>query len=137
MDYRIAKYAKVFASLMYEQPQDRASFYRPESRQIPDSLLKQILRKKLCNFLGFEIWVVNGSVIRDKLDMEFALGGNPARYQYVPENQIWIENIPDITEVAIHELTETIFMLTGLSYDKAHEKASQIEEFFRKEMLNP
>jgi hypothetical protein len=41
---------------------------------------------------GFDVWIVDGYKVRQKIYKEFLYGGNGQRYCYVPPKEIWIEN---------------------------------------------
>ena len=78
--------------------------------------------------------LVDGDAVRD-LDIEFALGGNHYRYDFIPENEVWVETREP--GVAYHELVERFAMKHyGLGYDAAHAIASTAEAGFR-ETLKP
>lgn len=81
------------------------------------------------------IYLVDGEKVRDVLDIDFTMGGNEARYSYVPPGEIWIDNaqhILDRTATALHELIERDLMLHhGMSYDTAHDAANARERALR------
>lgn len=100
------------------------------------------LLKKLEN--GINIWLVHGKIVRDVFDIDFTEGGHDLVYNYVPKNEVWIDNDLLASErpfVILHELFERSLM-SELSYDKAHEKASRLEwkarqdKIFLKEQLD-
>lgn len=85
---------------------------------------------KLATIGKFSIWLVDGTKIRDEIDNQWVCGGNPARDIFLPKGEIWIEKnttTEDLIPFVIHECVEYIFMLDGLTYDEAHEKAGNIE----------
>jgi hypothetical protein len=97
--------------------------------------------KRLGKILSFTIWAVDGEALRNSLDIDFVAGGNPARYNYVPEDEIWVEN--NITPkkwaapVIVHEACECIFMWVGMmSYTRAHDEANKIETKMRQSMVS-
>lgn len=92
--------------------------------------------KKQIGKLGeFKLFLVDGEYVRNNVDIDFVAGGNPARYAYCPENEIWIEEVYDDVDIAattMHEYHETILMRDhGKDYDKAHAAASKLEKKFR------
>lgn len=119
---------------------DRLDYYdkRIEDKSyLSAGLLKKIKVKYSGKFLGlYKIFEVNGDVLRTKIDIDFVSGGNPTRYAYLPENEIWIdENLHpnDFAAIAIHEFVEYMLMkYKKKSYDDAHDKASVVELKFRK-----
>jgi hypothetical protein len=79
---------------------------------------------------GIKIWLVNGKAVRDMLDVDFTEGGHWLVYGWVPLKEIWIDNDVQPREralVLLHEFYEARQMVKGLSYDKAHNKALNIE----------
>lgn len=90
------------------------------------------LWKKLSN--GLEVWYVKGRLVRSAYDVEFTQGGHEHVYEFVPRNEIWIDN--DVHEderpfVVYHELHERNLMAKGKDYDTAHEESSKRERYYR------
>jgi hypothetical protein len=87
---------------------------------------------------GLAIYLVDGEKVRDSIDVDFTMGGNEARYSYVPPGEIWIDNadhVLDRTATALHELIERDLMLHhGMSYDFAHDAANARERVFRRDL---
>ena len=76
------------------------------------------------------VWLVNGQYIRDKLDVDFVLGGHDLRYPFIPTGEIWIDEAakPEERECLVaHEVEERRLMAEGIEYGKAHEAANVIE----------
>jgi hypothetical protein len=79
---------------------------------------------------GLSIWIVNGRLVRSVFDIDFTAGGHDYVYEFVPENEVWIDD--DIEEVErgyvlLHELHERNRMAGGWDYDKAHAESSRLE----------
>src|SRR3974377_1451339 len=58
---------------------------------------------------GFKIWIVDGPKIRDKIFGEFLFGGNPERYTFNPEGEIWVDNSvtsEELETTIAHEINE-------------------------------
>lgn len=90
------------------------------------------LLKKLNN--GITVWLVNGRLVRSAFDIEFTEGGHEHVYEYVPRNELWIDD--DIHDdergfILFHELFERRLMASGINYDKAHKQASKRESYLR------
>jgi hypothetical protein len=84
--------------------------------------------KKLEN--GITVWLVNGRLVRSTFDIDFTEGGHDKVYEFVPENEVWIDD--DIIEqergyVLLHELHERNRMAEGLPYSRAHAESSKLE----------
>jgi hypothetical protein len=137
--HRIIDFANIFykkaIDLKLENKNDRMDRYHLEDRKLPKDILDKVLKSKIINnFFGNEIWQVDGNIIRDLIDIDFTEGGNPGRYQYIPENQIWIEQSlspEDTVATIIHELTEEASMFQGKDYSTSHNFASDIEKKIR------
>ena len=84
----------------------------------------------------FTVYTVNGRYIREHLDLDFVSGGNPARYGYIPDLELWVGQDMDTSEwatIALHEYAEARLMTDeGLSHEEAHDQALLIEGEFRK-----
>jgi hypothetical protein len=83
---------------------------------------------------GISVWIVNGRLVRSGFDVDFTEGGHDYVYEFIPENEVWIDN--DLNEeerpyVLLHELHERNLMAKGWTYEKAHEDSSKIESFYR------
>jgi hypothetical protein len=79
---------------------------------------------------GLSVWIVNGRLVRSAFDIDFTEGGHDYVYEFVPENEVWIDN--DIEEaergyVLLHELHERNRMSSGWPYNKAHAESSRLE----------
>lgn len=112
----------------------RLDYYDPRRMVLPPALMRRIRVRKLGRTAGYTAWIVDGSVIRAEVDIDFAIGGNPARYAYVPENEIWLEWTGDENDVKatfMHEVMEADAMRRGYSYDESHEWASEGESAIR------
>lgn len=77
------------------------------------------------------VWLVDGEYVRNHLNIEYVEGGHHYRYDFIPENEVWLEETLDkreISETLVHELHERRRMKhDGWDYDKAHEEASKVE----------
>jgi len=79
---------------------------------------------------GLTVWLVNGRLVRSVFDVDFTAGGHDHVYEFVPENEVWIDD--DIEEeerpyVLLHELHERNRMAKGWPYSKAHAESSELE----------
>jgi hypothetical protein len=90
------------------------------------------LWKKLEN--GVSVWIVNGRLVRSVFDIDFTEGGHDYVYEFVPENEVWIDDAMVEMErgyILLHELHERKQMAKGLPYSKAHAESSRLEYFCR------
>ena len=80
------------------------------------------------------VWIVDGRLVRSVFDVDFTEGGHDYVYEFVPDNEVWIDN--DVGEaerpyILLHELHERNLMSNGWDYDRAHEDSSKLEQFCR------
>jgi len=83
-----------------------------------------------------QVWIVRGELVRDLFFIDFTEGGHHFVYDFVPTNEVWLDDnltSSEIKYVLLHELYERNLMMTkGMSYSVAHDHASLIEYFCRK-----
>jgi hypothetical protein len=102
---------------------------RRHGKELPKGVqVHERLWKRLEN--GLTIWIVNGRLVRSVFDVDFTAGGHDHVYEFVPENEVWIDD--DIEEeergyVLLHELHERNRMANGWPYSKAHSESSELE----------
>ena len=88
----------------------------------------------------FRIYLVDAFVIRSSTESEdavdFALGGHAYRYDFIPENEIWIEPVTHQEDQEYntgHEILERGLQKSfRMCYNKAHEKAVRFERIIRR-----
>ncbi len=77
------------------------------------------------------IYIVNGRIVRDVYKTDYVEGGHAYVYDWIPLNEIWIENIvkPDeIPVIVLHEFLErTLMKFKNFPYVRAHVAASKAE----------
>ena len=79
---------------------------------------------------GVSVWLVDGKLVRTIFDVEFTEGGHDLIYDFVPKNEVWIDNDVEEEErkfVILHETYERELMKKGMLYPQAHKKASRVE----------
>ena len=85
---------------------------------------------------GFNVWIVDGDEVRRDIYPSFLYGGNPQRYPFIPQKEIWIDNAIAADEyeyTVAHEILERSLMARqGLSYDNAHNHALELEHAMRR-----
>ncbi len=84
---------------------------------------------------GFAVWIVDGPKIRSDIYPEFLYGGNPQRYRFIPDKEIWIDGSISCQEfqyTLAHELAERSLMARyGETYADAHDSALAVEHALR------
>ena len=116
---------------------EMAEYEEHPEQLLPDDVLTNIHIKQLGTINEFIVWSVNGKMVRNVIYLDFVEGGNPGRYRFVPEEEIWVEEWTEPTELApiiLHEITEAIEMKAGASYDEAHSEANIQEMICRQAM---
>ncbi|HTX87389.1 MAG TPA: hypothetical protein VMC08_00235 [Bacteroidales bacterium] len=85
---------------------------------------------------GYNVWVVDGYLVRQKIYNEFLYGGNEQRYPFTPKGEIWIDHAISAEEfdlTLMHELNERHLMAKyGWSYDTAHDSSLRLEVLLRR-----
>lgn len=124
-------------------------FFYEEHYDMPYLEARELAKKELCktdsvpNFVqkestegNLKICYVDGSIIRGHFDPEFSFGGHNFVYDYIKEDEIWLDNLVDQNElkyILIHELKERELMSKGEIYDSAHDIASSLEKKHRRD----
>lgn len=83
---------------------------------------------------GVAIYLVDGQYVRDNISADFTMGGHDKVYPFIPPGEVWVEKSiapEEIEYIILHELDERDSMGEGLSYEDAHEKATQYESLVR------
>lgn len=80
------------------------------------------------------VWIVDGRLVRSVFDIHFTEGEHDYVYEFVPQNEVWIDNA--IVEIErpyclLHELHERNLMAQGWDYEHAHADASKLESHCR------
>jgi hypothetical protein len=85
---------------------------------------------------GYNVWIVDGEAVRRDIYPSFLYGGNPQRYLFIPQKEIWIDNAIAAEEfeyTLAHELLERLLMARqGMSYSDAHNRALELEHAMRR-----
>ena len=79
---------------------------------------------------GVKVWIVDGRLVRSAFDVDFTEGGHDHVYEFVPHDEVWIDNDLEEIErpyVLLHELHERNLMAKGWTYSKAHNDSSKLE----------
>ncbi|HTY81863.1 MAG TPA: hypothetical protein VMB24_03690 [Dehalococcoidales bacterium] len=95
----------------------------PDGKDVHERLWKELEN-------GVSVWIVSGRLVRSVFDIDFTEGGHDYVYEFVPDNEVWIDSDVAETErgfVLLHELHERNLMAKGWPYSKAHADSSHIE----------
>ena len=84
---------------------------------------------------NFDIWIIDGNRVREKIYKEWLYGGNEQRYIFNPKGEIWIDNAISCEEYDLtvaHELNERHLMAKfGWTYETAHDSSLMLEQVIR------
>ena len=94
---------------------------------------KQFIRKL---WDGTKVYLVDGDYVRSHHHIDFVEGGHDLVYDFVPKDEIWVEemkNKSDESYSALHEIYEHTLMKHKIvtDYDSAHEASNQVEDICR------
>ena len=134
----LMKNRKISFSTAYSDASKDEKKYRTKNNLDKDNLRRdKNLRLKLIRVEdGVKIYLVDGELVRDKLCIDYTMGGHHYRYSFIPENEVWIDNEMDEDDIEAtikHEMHErTLMKGQKMGYDKAHARSSNIEKAFRK-----
>ncbi len=115
-----------------EKAERTKGYSEEEIKNIKEKIHKKLLRKY--SNKSIKVWVVNGKVIRDLLFIDFTEGGHGKVYDFIPENEVWIDDdlrARELKPTLLHELHERRLMSEGMAYEPAHIKANEIEHYCR------
>ncbi|MDR3668710.1 MAG: hypothetical protein P4L35_17855 [Ignavibacteriaceae bacterium] len=116
------------------------AFSNTEAQIKPNKEIKGVYRLINENLDGYEICIVDGPLVRQKIYPEFVYGGNEQRYLFNPRHEIWIDNSISVEEyryTVAHELNERHLMAKfGYSYADAHDSSLRLERKLRLSDLN-
>ena len=84
---------------------------------------------------NYDIWIIDGNRVRQKIYKEFLYGGNEQRYIFNPKGEIWIDNAISCEEFDLtvaHELNERHLMAKfGWTYQASHDSSLRLELVIR------
>ena len=95
----------------------------PEGRDVHERMWKRLEN-------GLTVWIVNGRLVRSVFNIDFTEGCHDYVYEFVPQNEVWIDDAIVEQErpyVLLHELHERNRMASGWTYSKAHAESSRLE----------
>jgi len=138
----------------YEKKERNKSKFMQRLNKIKEKekLLKKVYRKQLFSKYtkNIKIWLVKGEIVRSLFYIDFTEGGHDKVYDFVPKNEIWIDDDvykKEIPYVLVHELHERQLMGKGWVYDSrgvgvfsraaekgvksAHFDAERVEDYCR------
>ena len=81
---------------------------------------------------GINVYIVDGDFVRSNINVDFVEGGHHCVYDYIPKDEIWVENMENKEDEYYnfqHEVYEHNLMRANpnMSYNTAHDKAVKRE----------
>jgi HAD superfamily hydrolase (TIGR01662 family) len=89
---------------------------------------------------GMKVKLVDGVAVRNLLLAEFIGGGHSLVYDFIPSDEIWLDNEvaeEDRSFILAHEVYERELIRRGVEYSTAHDQANEIETKFRSMKRDP
>lgn len=136
------QFAITKADTIEKAERSKSLFYREERRKAKnkEALIKEIHKRELKEYSKekLKVWIVDGNLVRDAFFIDFTEGGHDRVYNFIPKNEVWIDN--DVSQkerkfVLLHELHERYLMGLGWEYStktkSAHYAASKVEYYCR------
>jgi hypothetical protein len=127
------------ANLIEEAERAKSKFMEQKLklRVYPDKLINSMHKKLLKEYSKhIKVWIVSGEEVRGLFFIDFTEGGHGYVYNFIPKEEVWIDDDLDKGEiplVLLHELHERRLMQRKkLDYDTAHLRSSKIEYYCRK-----
>jgi hypothetical protein len=100
-----------------------------------ESGIKGVYRYFVGKSGNYDVWIIDGGKVREKIYKEFLYGGNEQRYIFNPKGEIWIDNAISCEEYDLtlaHELNERHLMAKfGWTYQAAHDSSLRLEQVIR------
>lgn len=110
------------------------------SKPIRESKYSNIKKKLIYIYDDSKIYLVDGEEVRNKIYVDFTMGGHGYVYDFIPKDEIWIENLNSVFDkkcTIIHELIERHLMKKyEYNYEKAHAISTRIEQKIRNNKIN-
>ena len=129
----LVEYNLMKAGIPFDSAHDVAieeEFRLRQLRGLTDKTDPKISIMKIYSMSPTFVWLVDGRKVRDHYDIDFTEGGHGLVYDWIPKNEIWIDDDLNPSErkyVLAHERFEWKKMDQGMEYDDAHEAASKAE----------
>jgi hypothetical protein len=117
----------------------RLGYEAAKAKQRPKKIDRQAVKychlQKLGRFGKAAVHLVDGRLVRQKLDPNFCFGGHHLVYKYIPRGEVWLDDAVDTAElrfIAVHELFELELMRAGKDYTNSHDFANAAEKEARR-----
>jgi hypothetical protein len=133
LEEAVEKADKLEAHERRESPRVKNVLHAHHARK---KALEKIRKEKLHEYSteSVRVYLVYGEFVRDLYLVGYSEGGHDLVYSFIPNGEVWIEEILHPTErkfIILHELHERFLMSEGKDYPHAHKGATIIEDHFR------
>lgn len=101
---------------------------------MPPSVRGRPYLERLSTVEGITVWVVNGAYVRGHWDIEFTNFGHHLSFPFIPAGEFWLDrqSVPGEEDFFIlHMKLEHRLMAQGMDYDRALERAGEVEQYER------
>jgi hypothetical protein len=91
---------------------------------------KEMPKKVFRDWGSLKAYIIDGKLARETLDLDFTEGGNYGKYDFVPKDEIWLDDgqrEDELFATLLHEMIEYADIIKGASYDQGHRLASEVE----------
>jgi len=113
------------------QLKKNSSFKNPFHIDVPEKVYYRIYTTVKDNYEVVKIYLVNREIVRNLYNSRFAEGGHGYVYEWIPKDEVWIDNLMKPKEIPIMILYEyverAIIKYKNIPYDKAQIAASKVE----------
>lgn len=120
---------KNFKQFLKEEDYER--FIQNNNQDVP------IKKTPIMKYKDVTVMLVDGEEVRNKISVDFTMGGHGYVYDFVPKDEVWVEDLKsDFDKVAtiLHELIEKYLMKKyDMDYEPAHQIATKVEYQLRKQ----
>lgn len=96
------------------------------------AVMRRLRRRRLVSYgRRLKVYVVNGELVRGLYHLDFTGGGHDFIYNFIPPNEVWIDDDLNPRErpyYVLHELNERRLMAAGWTYNRAHYESAGVIE---------
>lgn len=97
----------------------------------------EIKKTPILKYKDVTVMIVDGEEVRNKISVDFTMGGHGYVYDFVPKDEVWVEDLKsdfDKKATILHELIEKYLMQRyEMDYEPAHSIATKVEYAMRKQ----
>ena len=98
-------YALEKADVVEQSERQKVELLRTFGREIIQKIHKKLLKQYSSHEL--KVWLVHGDLVRDFFSIDFTEGGHDLVYNFIPRDEVWIDddtNPKELRFILLHEL---------------------------------